>query len=43
MYTLRPYQQRSIDDRWIYNDLARGFQEARAQNKPLFIVYRCIP
>lgn len=28
---------------WIYNDLDRAFAEARAKNKPLLIVYRCIP
>ena len=28
---------------WIYNDLEKGFAEARASGKPLFVVYRCIP
>lgn len=28
---------------WIYNDMERAFSLARAANKPLFIVYRCIP
>lgn len=31
------------DEVWIYNDLERGRAEARAQNKPLLVVYRCIP
>lgn len=30
-------------DRWIYNDLDRGFTEARASGKPLLVVLRCIP
>jgi hypothetical protein len=30
-------------DLWIYNDMDRAFEEARRQNKPLLIVYRCIP
>jgi serine protease Do len=28
---------------WIYNDLDGALSKARAANKPLFIVYRCIP
>jgi len=28
---------------WIYNDLARGFAEARSTGKPLLVVLRCIP
>ncbi len=28
---------------WIYNDLARGFETARKANKPLLVVFRCIP
>ncbi|MHC4924733.1 MAG: hypothetical protein ACYTG4_11790 [Planctomycetota bacterium] len=30
-------------DAWIYNDLARGFEEARAAKKPMMVVYRCVP
>lgn len=29
--------------RWIYNDLPRGFEEARKTGKPLLVVLRCIP
>lgn len=29
-------------DHWIYNDLDRGFAEARRRNKPLFVVFRCV-
>ncbi len=29
--------------RWIYNDLERGFAEARKSGKPLLVVLRCIP
>lgn len=29
--------------KWIYNDLAKGFNEARSTGKPLLVVFRCIP
>jgi hypothetical protein len=28
---------------WIYNDLAKGFTEAKKTGKPLFVALRCIP
>ena len=28
------------DSRWIYNDLPRGFAEAKQTGKPLLIVFR---
>ncbi len=28
---------------WIYNDLAKGFTEAKASGKPLVVAFRCIP
>lgn len=31
------------DSRWIYNDVARGFAEAKAGGKPLLVVLRCVP
>ncbi len=31
------------DARWIYNDVARGFAEARRTGKPLLVVLRCVP
>lgn len=31
------------DDRWIYNDVDRGFAEARRTGKPLLVVLRCVP
>lgn len=36
-------QELQDNDKWIYNDLERGIQTARAEDKPLLIVYRCIP
>lgn len=30
-------------EHWIYNDLPKGLREARRLNKPLLIVFRCIP
>lgn len=28
---------------WVYNDVAKGFAEAKATGKPLLVVLRCIP
>ncbi|MGC1272961.1 MAG: Trx7/PDZ domain-containing (seleno)protein [Planctomycetaceae bacterium] len=28
---------------WIYNDVARGFAEAKRTGKPLFVTFRCVP
>ena len=28
---------------WFYNDLEKGFEEARQQNQPVLVVLRCIP
>ncbi len=30
-------------DGWIYNDIARGFAEAKRTGKPLFVTFRCVP
>ena len=31
------------DARWIYNDVQRGFAEAKRTGKPLLVVLRCVP
>ena len=31
------------DNRWIYNDWRKGFEEAKQGNKPLLVVLRCVP
>src|SRR5262245_9239328 len=31
------------DARWIYNDVDRGFTEAKKSGKPLLVVLRCVP
>jgi len=31
------------DNRWIYNDWRKGFEEAKRANKPLLVVLRCVP
>jgi hypothetical protein len=31
------------DSRWIYNDIDRGFAEAKKTGKPLLVVLRCVP
>ncbi len=30
-------------DFWVYNDLNRALLQARLENKPLFITFRCVP
>lgn len=37
---LRDFLARGL---WIYNDLEKGFSEARKSGKPLLVVLRCIP
>lgn len=32
-----------VGDHWIYNDLQAGIARARRENKPLFVVFRCVP
>jgi hypothetical protein len=31
------------DERWIYNDVEKGFAEAAVSEKPLLVVLRCVP
>ena len=33
----------STTSRWIYNDLERGIEQAKLRNKPLMIIFRCVP
>ena len=35
--------ERENDPRWIYNDIDRGFADAKKAGKPLLVVLRCIP
>ena len=28
---------------WIYNDLGAGIAKAKAENKPIFVTFRCVP
>ena len=28
---------------WIYNDVEKGFAEAKRTGKPLLVVFRCVP
>lgn len=32
-----------VGDHWIYNDLDAGIARAKAESKPLFVVFRCVP
>jgi hypothetical protein len=36
-------QKVEADGYWIYNDLPRGFAEAKRTGKPMLVVLRCIP
>lgn len=36
-------QKMENHERWIYNDIERGFAEAKASGKPLLVVLRCVP
>ncbi len=37
-------RQRVVEDGyWIYNNLEKGFEEAKRSGKPLLVVFRCIP
>lgn len=33
----------SADERWIYNDPDKATGQAKAENKPILLVFRCIP
>ena len=33
----------SNDQRWLYNDVQAGFEEAKKAGKPLLVVLRCVP
>lgn len=30
-------------DLWVYNDIAKAIEQAKKENKPLFVTFRCIP
>jgi hypothetical protein len=30
-------------DVWVYNDIRQAMDEARRQNKPIFVTFRCVP
>ncbi len=41
--TDKNFSEASNTDDWTYNDLAKGFADAKTAGKPLMVVYRCIP
>lgn len=41
--TDRNFAEADTTDKWIYNDLPKGFAEAKTSGKPMMVVYRCIP
>lgn len=40
---LEDFQRFAEPSRWIYNDLDRGIAEAKRMNKPLLVIFRCVP
>ena len=32
-----------VAEHWIYNDIGKGFAEARVTRKPLLVTIRCVP
>ncbi len=30
-------------DVWVYNDIGKAMEQARRENKPLFVTFRCVP
>jgi hypothetical protein len=40
---LRENLKDAIVGPWIYDDLERGYAEARASGKPMMVVLRCVP
>jgi len=34
---------RHVADHWIYDDWSRAVETARAQDKPILAVFRCVP
>ena len=41
--TDKTFSEAGEDATWIYNDLGKGFAQAKDSNKPLMVVFRCIP
>jgi len=40
----QPQDRRQAEvNHWLYNDLPKGFAEAKRTGKPLFVVIRCPP
>ena len=33
----------ALTDLWVYNDIRQAMTEAKKQNKPLFVTFRCVP
>ena len=36
-------KQFELNDHWIYNDLPKAFTEGQKKDKPILVVFRCIP
>lgn len=36
-------KQFELNDHWIYNDLPKAFAEGQKKDKPILVVFRCIP
>ena len=41
--TLNDDHARGVTDLWTYNDIASAMKQAREENKPIFVTFRCVP
>lgn len=41
--TLRQKLNDDVAKRWIYDDVEKGFAEAKKTGKPMLVIIRCVP
>ncbi len=41
--TINDDHARGVTDLWTYNDIPNAMAQARKENKPLFVTFRCVP
>jgi hypothetical protein len=39
----RDDDRQMVGSHWIYDDLHKGFEQAKATGKPMLVVLRCVP
>ena len=40
---LRAALEDRVSDAWIYEDIGKGYAEAKKTGKPLLVCFRCVP